>query len=38
MTLAAEQGSTLTLRLEGPDENEAAEALVDLFARKFDEE
>jgi phosphocarrier protein len=38
MTLAAEQGSTLTLRLEGPDENEAAAALVDLFARKFDEE
>ena len=38
MTLAAEHGSTLTLRLEGPDEVEAAEALVDLFARKFDEE
>jgi phosphocarrier protein HPr len=38
MTLAAEQGATLILRLEGPDEIEAADTLVDLFARKFDEE
>lgn len=38
MTLAAEQGTTLTLRFEGPDEEAAAAALVDLFERKFDEE
>ncbi len=38
MTLAAEQGSTLTLRFEGPDEEQAAEAVVALFERGFDEE
>lgn len=38
MTLAAEQGSHLTLRLDGPDEEQATAALVDLFERKFDEE
>ncbi|HXX63527.1 MAG TPA: HPr family phosphocarrier protein [Bacteroidota bacterium] len=38
MTLAAEEGSTLTLRLDGPDEEQAAAALVELFERKFDEE
>jgi len=38
MTLAAEQGSTLELRFEGPDEEEAAAAVVDLFERGFDEE
>ena len=37
MTLAAEQGSTLHLRFEGPDEQEAAEAVVNLFERGFDE-
>jgi phosphocarrier protein HPr len=37
MTLAAEQGSTLTLRFEGPDEGEAADAVQDLFDRGFDE-
>lgn len=37
MTLAAEQGSTMLLRLEGVDEVEALAALVDLFARGFDE-
>lgn len=37
MTLAAEQGSTLLLRFEGEDENEAAEAVIDLFERGFDE-
>jgi phosphocarrier protein len=37
MTLAAEQGSTLTLRFNGPDEEQAAGAVVDLFARGFDE-
>ena len=38
MTLAAEQGSTLDLRFDGPDAEEAAAAVVDLFARGFDEE
>jgi phosphocarrier protein HPr len=37
MTLAAEQGSTLTLRFEGPDEAAAADAVQDLFDRGFDE-
>ena len=37
MTLAAEQGSSLMLRFEGPDEDAAAEAVVDLFERGFDE-
>lgn len=38
MTLAAEQGSTLELKFEGPDEGEAAAAVVDLFERGFGEE
>ena len=37
MTLAAEQGSKLTLQFEGPDEQDAAIAVVDLFNRGFDE-
>jgi phosphocarrier protein len=37
MTLAAEQGSTLRLRFEGPDEEQAAIAVVELFERGFDE-
>ncbi|MCK5571118.1 MAG: HPr family phosphocarrier protein [Bacteroidetes bacterium] len=37
MTLAAEQGSTLKLRFDGPDENEAAAAITELFERGFDE-
>jgi phosphocarrier protein HPr len=37
MTLAAEQGSTLILRFDGPDEEEAAAAILDLFERGFDE-
>jgi phosphocarrier protein HPr len=37
MTLAAEQGSKLTLRFEGEDEKEAEEAIVGLFERGFDE-
>jgi len=37
MTLAAEQGSTLLLRFEGSDEEEAVAAVVDLFERGFDE-
>jgi len=38
MTLAAEQGSALELRFNGPDEEKAAAAVVDLFERGFDEE
>jgi len=38
MTLAAEQGATLTLLFEGPDEEEAADALVALFDDGFGEE
>ena len=38
MTLAAEQGSALTLCFNGPDEEEAALAVVDLFERGFDEQ
>ncbi len=37
MTLAAEQGSTLRLRFDGPDEQEAAAAIVALFESGFDE-
>jgi phosphocarrier protein len=38
MTLAAEQGSTLTLLFDGPDEEQACQAMEDLFRRGFDEE
>jgi len=38
MTLAAEQGATLTLLFEGPDEEAAADALADLFDDGFGEE
>ncbi|MEM1271665.1 MAG: HPr family phosphocarrier protein [Bacteroidota bacterium] len=38
MTLAAEQGATLTLTFEGPDEADAADAIVALFADGFGEE
>ncbi len=37
MTLAAEQGSVLQLRFEGPDEEAACAAVVELFERGFDE-
>ena len=37
MLLAAAQGSSVHLRLDGPDEAEAMQAAVDLFARYFDE-
>jgi phosphocarrier protein len=37
MTLAAEQGSTLGLRFDGPDEEQAAHAVTELFERGFDE-
>ena len=38
MTLAAEQGSTLTLLFDGPDEEQACQAMEDLIRRGFDEE
>ena len=38
MLLAAESGSTLLVKANGPDEREAMEALMRLFERKFDEE
>ncbi len=37
MTLAAERGSVLTLRFDGPDEAEAAGEMCALFERGFDE-
>ncbi|HTK80723.1 MAG TPA: HPr family phosphocarrier protein [Bacteroidota bacterium] len=37
MTLAAEQGSKLILRFEGDDEAQAAEEIIGLFERGFDE-
>jgi phosphocarrier protein HPr len=37
MTLAAEQGARLLLRFNGPDEEEAAAAILELFDRAFDE-
>jgi phosphocarrier protein len=37
MMLAAGIGTALTLRTEGPDEQIALDAVVDLFERKFDE-
>jgi phosphocarrier protein len=37
MMLAAGMGTALTVRAEGPDEETAVNAVVDLFERKFDE-
>ena len=37
MMLAAGLGTTLTIRADGPDEEPALAAVVDLFERKFDE-
>lgn len=36
MTLAAEQGAELELELEGPDEAEAAEAIIKLIENGFE--
>lgn len=38
MTLAAEQGATLTLVVDGADEEAAVDALVELFEDGFGEE
>jgi phosphocarrier protein HPr len=37
MMLAAGLGSPLTVRVDGPDEESALAAVVQLFERKFDE-
>ena len=37
MMLAAGLGSPLTVRVDGPDEDSALAAVVQLFERKFDE-
>jgi phosphocarrier protein len=37
MTLAAAKGSTLILKFEGKDEDEAAKEILDYFRRGFDE-
>jgi phosphocarrier protein HPr len=38
ITMAAGYNTTLTLKTEGPDEKEAAEAIEALFESKFEEE
>jgi phosphocarrier protein len=37
MTLAAEMGSTLVIRADGPDEDKALDALVRIFEIRFGE-
>ena len=37
LTLAAVQGTELVIQAEGPDSEEAVEALADLFEREFDD-
>ena len=37
MTLAAEMGSTVVIRADGPDEDKAVEALARVFELKFGE-
>jgi len=37
LTLAATQGMPLTLRVDGPDEDSAIEAITDLFEDRFGE-
>ncbi|MCC8538461.1 HPr family phosphocarrier protein [Xanthomonas codiaei] len=38
MLLAAGQGTSVVVRLDGEDETEALQALVELFERRFDED
>ena len=38
MMLAAERGSTLTVRVQGPDEDQAMTDILDLFQTRFGEE
>lgn len=37
LTLAAEQGAEMELEVDGPDENDALEALMELFESGFNE-
>jgi phosphocarrier protein HPr len=37
MTLAAEMGSTVVIRVDGPDEDKALEALIHVFEIRFHE-
>lgn len=37
LTLAAEQGAEMELELEGPDEDDAIKALIELFENGFNE-
>jgi phosphocarrier protein HPr len=37
MTLAAAQGTELTLEFDGPDESQAADVMADYFAKGFEE-
>ena len=38
MMLAAEMGATITIKVDGPDEKEALEVIIDVFNSKFGEE
>ena len=38
LMLAAPKGSSVILRVDGDDESVAAEAITDLFARRFEED
>lgn len=38
MLLAAGQGTTVTVHVDGEDEQAALQAIVDLFERRFDED
>ena len=38
LTLAATKGTPVTIRAEGPDEDEAVAAMVSLFGERFGEE
>lgn len=38
ITMAASYNTTMTLKVEGPDESEAASAIENLFETKFDDE
>ena len=38
MVLEATQGTDIDIEVEGPDEREALDAIIDLFRKKFNEE
>ncbi len=38
MSLAASKGTNLTLTCDGPDEKQAANSIIELINRRFDEE